>query len=149
MRATAGGRWSTPTTPTCRATSRSASGVRTRWPASPGARVIPELAPREGDVVLPKRFYSAFHETGLDPLLRQSEVDTIILCGQHTHICVRHTSADAFYRGYRIVVPPDAVDSFTEEDHEAGLAYLQAIYGAEPTPVAEIVAPVSAGRDVR
>lgn len=112
---------------------------------SPGARVIAELAPQEGDVELPKRFYSAFFETGLDSLLRQNGVDTIILCGQHTHICVRHTAADALYRGYRIIVPPEAVESFTREDHEAGLAYLAAVYGAELTPVAELTAPVRAG----
>jgi len=112
---------------------------------SPGAGVIGELAPQDGDIELPKRFYSAFHETGLDAVLRQNGVDTIILCGQHTHICVRHTSADALYRGYRIIVPPDAVDSFTQEDHDSGLAYLQAIYAAELTPVAELVAAVPAG----
>jgi nicotinamidase-related amidase len=112
---------------------------------SPGARVIAELEPQEGDHVLPKRFYSAFYETGLDSLLRQSGVDTLIICGQHTHICVRHTAADALYRGYRIVVPPDAVESFTEEDHESGLEYLSAVYGAELTPVSELVAAVPAG----
>ena len=111
---------------------------------TPGARVIAELAPQEGDLELPKRFYSAFHETGLDAYLRQNGVDTMILCGQHTHICVRHTSADAFYRGYRIIVPPDAVESFTQEDHDAGLAYLDMAYRAELTPVAELMEAVAA-----
>lgn len=107
---------------------------------SPGARVIAELEPQEGDVELPKRFYSAFYETGLDAYLRQRGVDTIILCGQHTHICVRHTSADALYRGYRIIVPPDAVESFTQEDHDSGLAYLEMAYRAELTPASELIA---------
>lgn len=112
---------------------------------TPGAQVIAELEPQEGDIVLPKRFYSAFYETGLDSLLRQNDVDTVIICGQHTHICVRHTSADALYRGYRIVVPPDAVESFTQADQESGLEYLAAVYGAELTPVSELVAAVPAG----
>ena len=111
---------------------------------SPGARVIRELAPQEGDLELPKRFYSSFYETGLDAYLRQNDVDTVILVGQHTHICVRHTAADALYRGYRIIVPPDGVDSFTQEDHDSGLEYLDAVYKAELTPVAELVAPVAA-----
>jgi nicotinamidase-related amidase len=105
---------------------------------TPGARVIDELAPRAGDLVLPKRVYSAFHETGLDAFLRQHEVDTVILTGQHTHICVLHTAADALYRGYRIVVPPDAVEAFTASDQEDGLAYLTMAYGAELTPAPDL-----------
>jgi nicotinamidase-related amidase len=104
-----------------------------------GAQVIPELAPAPGDLELPKRVYSSFHETGLDLYLRQHGVDTVILTGQHTNICVRHTAADALYRGYRIIVPPDAVDAFTPEDHEGGLDYLQMAYRAELTPVAELL----------
>lgn len=93
-----------------------------------GAEIIPELASIEGDFVLPKRTYSSFHETGLDPLLRQFEVDTLVLTGQHTNICMRHTSADAFFRGYKVVVPRDAVEAFSDEDHESGLAYLEMAY---------------------
>jgi nicotinamidase-related amidase len=111
---------------------------------TPGAQVIPELAPREGDLESPKRFYSAFHETGLDAYLRARGVDTVILAGQHTHICVRHSAADALYRNYRIVVPPDAVESFSDEEHRSGLDYLVTVYGAELTPVAELLgAPVA------
>jgi nicotinamidase-related amidase len=93
-----------------------------------GAEIIPELAAAETDFVLPKRTYSSFHETGLDPLLRQFRVDEVVLTGQHTNICVRHTTADAFFRGYRVVVPRDAVEAILEEDHESGLKYLEAIY---------------------
>jgi len=96
-----------------------------------GADIIPELAAGDADFVLPKRFYSSFHETGLEPLLRQHEVRTIVLAGQHTHICVRHTTADAFFRGYEIVVPKDAVEAPSEADHEAGLRYLRDIYKVE------------------
>lgn len=95
---------------------------------TPGAEVVPELGAVEGDFVLPKRTYSSFHETGLDDLLRQFEVRTLVLTGQHTNICLRHTTADAFFRGYRVVVPRDAVEAPTEEDHEAGLRYLELAY---------------------
>jgi len=93
-----------------------------------GAAIIPELAVADGDFALPKRFYSSFHETGLDPLLRQYGVDTIVLTGQHTNICVRHTTADAFFRGYQVIVPQDAVEAVSDEDHQAGLKYLEGIY---------------------
>jgi nicotinamidase-related amidase len=93
-----------------------------------GAEVIAELEVADGDFVLPKRTYSSFYETGLDPLLRQFSVETLVLTGQHTNLCVRHTTADAFFRGYRVIVPRDAVESLSEEDHESGLSYLASMY---------------------
>jgi nicotinamidase-related amidase len=98
---------------------------------TPGAEVIKELKPRKGDIVLPKRTYSAFNETGLDLLLRQHGVNTVILTGQHTHICIRHSSADAFANNYKIVIPKDAVESFTQDYHDNGLEYLKMCYGAK------------------
>jgi nicotinamidase-related amidase len=72
-------------------------------------------------------------------LLREHGVDTVILTGLHTNICVRHTAADAFYRGYRVIVPTDAVEAFTAEDHEDGLEYLKKVYGAELSSVDELL----------
>lgn len=106
---------------------------------SPGAQIIKELASRQGDIVLGKRTYSAFNETGLDLLLRQYGINTVILVGQHTHICIRHTSADAFANNYAIVVPEDCVESFSDEDHQGGLAYLKMCYGATITNVKKLL----------
>ena len=110
---------------------------------TPGAQVIPELAPREEDFIVEKRAYSGFYETGLEPLLRSLNggqgVDTVVLGGLHTHICVRHTSADAFFRGYKIIVASDGVEAFTQRDHEEGLKYLKEVYNAEIKTVSEII----------
>ena len=112
---------------------------------TPGAQVIDALAPQAGDVEFPKRYYSSFYETGLGGFLRQHEVDTVILTGQHTHICVRHAAADALNLGLNIIVPTDAVDSFTEEDHQHGLEYLRMVYAAQTPTVAEVLAAHPAG----
>jgi len=104
-----------------------------------GAQVIPELKPSDSDYIIEKRVYSAFFETGLDSLLRSLGVDTVVLGGLHTHICIRHTAADAFFRGYKIIVAKDGVETFTEKEHEEGLKYLENIYGAELKTVDEIV----------
>jgi nicotinamidase-related amidase len=108
-----------------------------------GAEVIPELKPAQKDYILEKRTYSGFHETGLDMLLRGmyhgDGVKTVILTGLHTNICVRHTAADAFFRGYKITVAKDGVEAFTQEDHEQGLKYLKDIYNAKMMTVDEIV----------
>jgi len=110
---------------------------------TPGAKVIPELEPKKQDFIVEKRTYSGFYETGLEPLLRSlydgEGVKTVVLGGLHTNICVRHTSADAFFRGYRIVIVEDGVEAFTEEAQKEGLKYLKDVYNAEIKPVDQII----------
>lgn len=104
-----------------------------------GAEVIPELSLDESDYVVPKRRYSGFFHTDLELLLKELGVDTLIITGLHTHMCVRHTSADAYCLGYNIIIPKDATDSFTKEDYESGIEYLKTVYGAEISCVDEVV----------
>lgn len=108
-----------------------------------GAQVIPELTPSENDIVIDKHVYSSFFETPLDTILRSHKVDTVILVGLHSHLCVRHTAADAFFRGYKIIIPEDGVDSFTEEDHKSGVAYIKEFYGATVTDTASILKEIT------
>lgn len=105
---------------------------------TPGAEVIPELKPCDGDYVVPKRRYSAFFQTDLDALLRELGVDEIVLSGLHTHMCVRHTAADGFCLGYDVVVAAEATDSFTRGDYERGIEYLKTCYGASACSNAEL-----------
>jgi nicotinamidase-related amidase len=107
---------------------------------TPGADVIPELAPAAGDYIVPKRRYSAFFQTDMKILLDELGVDTVAVCGMHTHMCCRHTAADAYQYGSDIIAPEDGLDAFTAEDHEAGMAYLKGTYGAEITTCAELAA---------
>jgi nicotinamidase-related amidase len=111
----------------------------------PGADVIEELEPREGEIISEKRGYGAFDGTDLDEQLRDRDVDEVVVTGQHTHICVRHSSYGALIRGYEITVPRDAVCAFEGVDEDDALEYLKATYGATVTTVDELVqAPVSA-----
>ena len=96
-----------------------------------GAEVIPELKLSSKDFIVPKRRYSGFFQTDLDILLRELGVKTVIMTGLHTHMCVRHTSADAFQLGYKVCVAKECTDAFTEEEYVSGLKYLKMCYGAE------------------
>jgi nicotinamidase-related amidase len=104
-----------------------------------GAAVIPELEQCEADYVVPKRRYSGFFHTDLDLLLKELGVNTLVMTGLHTHMCVRHTSADAYQLGYDLIVAKDATDSFTEEDYQYGLKYLKEVYGAEISDVDSVL----------
>jgi len=97
---------------------------------SPEAEMVPELEPEKGDHRLYKRRYSAFYATGLDALLRELKVNTVVLTGVLTNICIQHTAADAYFRGYRVVVPTDCVNALTPEDQETSLAFMGRMYNA-------------------
>ena len=105
-----------------------------------GAEVIPELKLCDKDYVVPKRRYSGFFQTDIDILLKELGVKTVIMTGLHAHMCVRHTSADAYCLGYNVVVAKEATDSFTEEDYKIGIAYLKTCYGADAYSNKELIA---------
>ncbi len=105
-----------------------------------GAEVIPELGLCDKDYVVPKRRYSGFFHTDLDLLLKELGVETVVMSGLHAHMCVRHTTADAYCLGYGIIAAVDAMDSFTEEDYVYGIKYLKDVYGAELVKVDDLLA---------
>ena len=112
---------------------------------TPGAEVIEELEPRKGELISPKRHYGAFDGTGLAEELRAKGVDEVVVTGQHTHICVRHSSYGALKEGFAIAVPRDAVCAFEGVDEEDALEYLKMAYGADVTTVDELTgSPVAA-----
>jgi nicotinamidase/pyrazinamidase len=96
-----------------------------------GARIIPQLAPATGEVVIPKRRYSGFFGTDLDITLREKGVDTLRLVGDCTNICVLYTAADARNLGYAVEVVRDGVTSFDLEAHEHALSELEKTLGAK------------------
>ena len=104
-----------------------------------GAQIIDELKPEKGDYVIQKRKYSAFQETELDQILRELRVDTMIIMGLVTDICVQHTTADAFFRGYRTVVPQDCVEASSEQIQTVAIDYMKKTYGSEITNLNEIL----------
>jgi len=106
---------------------------------SRGAEIIDELKPHKGDFRVLKRKYSAFQGTDLDQLLRELKIDTVILTGVVTDICIQHTAADAFFRGYKIIVPKDCVQAVDAKTQEEAIRYIKKAYGPEITTSKELV----------
>ena len=96
-----------------------------------GAEVIPELAPEAGDRVIFKTRFDAFFRTELEEVLQKLGVREVWLCGVCTSICVMDTAAGAFFRGFRVVVPREAVGDFDPEAHEFALKRMEKIYKAK------------------
>ncbi len=98
-----------------------------------GAKIIPELEPREGEVVVEKSRYSGFFRTGLEGALGEKGAREVVLTGVLTDFCVLHTAADAFFRGYGVTVVRDCVASTSQKGHHWALRYMKKAYGARVT----------------
>jgi nicotinamidase-related amidase len=70
-------------------------------------RLHPDLEPAPGEVVVQKRFGSAFRETDLRRVLTALGADTIVVTGQQSDACVLATVTDALALGFSVVVPAD------------------------------------------
>ncbi len=99
----------------------------TRW-----AEIVPDLAPKPGDVVIEKQTYSPFVSSNIDAELRKRGIEQLYITGLHTDCCARHTSGDAFQRGYDLVWVNDVLQAFTEEAHQRGLEYFATWYAYDP-----------------
>ncbi len=94
-----------------------------------GAEIVEELAPHPEDEVVPKPRYDAFYASRMEDVLRvHRDVDTLIVTGTVTNICVLHTAGSAALRWYRVVVPKDAVAALNEFDQEAALHQIDFLY---------------------
>jgi ureidoacrylate peracid hydrolase len=87
---------------------------------SPEAEIVPELASRPGDYMVPKHRWSAFHGTYLDLALRSRHVDTIALTGGSTEIGISATAYAARDLDYNLVIVADACTT-AKQDVQAQL----------------------------
>ena len=86
-----------------------------------GTQVVEEVAPEPGDVVISKRYASAFFGTPLMTYLNDLDLDTLVVTGCTTSGCVRATVMDAFSYAFRVIVPEDAVYDRGEASHAINL----------------------------
>ena len=112
-----------------------------------GHDIIDELAPLEGEVVIDKPGKGAFYQTDLDLMLRNRGIETLMVTGVTTEVCVHTTVREANDRGYRCLVLGDACASYFPEFHEVGLRMIAAqggIFGWVST-TGEVLAALGAG----
>lgn len=87
-----------------------------------------ELQPADGERVISKQYASAFFGTGLDKILHEMGVDTLLITGLSTSGCVRATALDALQYGFAPFVVREACGDRHPAPHEANLFDLQAKY---------------------
>jgi nicotinamidase-related amidase len=92
----------------------------------PGQDIIPELYPQPGEPVIDKPGKGAFFATDLHAILQYRGINTLIVCGVTTEVCVHTTVREANDRGFRCLVPSDCCGSYFPEFHEVGLRMIAA-----------------------
>lgn len=99
------------------------------------------LSPRPDEPIIVKKYPSAFFETDLDARLKAQGVDTLIICGCTTSVCVRATTIDAMALGYRPLLAAEAIGEMDPSLHAIHLMELNARY-ADVTAVDDLIAYV-------
>src|SRR5437867_11177551 len=91
-------------------------------------RVVPDLAPRPGELVVTKQYYDGFNGTALDAALRSRGVTHLVLTGTMTDICVLGTVSGGMNREYRMTVVEDATATLWPEIQRATLDIIARAY---------------------
>ena len=109
----------------------------------PGHDIIPELYPAAGEPVIDKPGKGAFYQTDLELMLKNRGIETLLVCGVTTEVCVNTTVREANDRGFRCVVLSDCCASYFPEFHDMGLKMIKAqggIFGSVSASAAAIAA---------
>ncbi len=106
---------------------------------SAGAQAPSSVAPRPGEPVIAKSFFSAFGNPALAASLVRENIDTLVIAGLYTHACVRATALDAYQQGLAVRIVSDAIASCETEHARISLEYLSA-RAIRCQPVAELLA---------
>lgn len=83
----------------------------------------------QSEILITKKFASAFFGTNLSSILAYERIDTAIIIGCTTSGCIRATAVDAVQHGYRVVIPKECVGDRSKSAHDANLYDIQTKYG--------------------
>lgn len=91
------------------------------------------VVPQDGEPVVVKHRYSAFAGTNLDVVLRTAGVDSLLLTGVSTNVCVESTLRDGLFAEYRVTLVEDCAASYEPEAHVATCENVARYFGVVAT----------------
>jgi nicotinamidase-related amidase len=77
-------------------------------PDSQGTDIHKNVAPVQTEIIIQKNFPNSFRETDLEKNLKINEIDTVVICGMMSQMCIDATTRAAFDKGYKCIVAHDA-----------------------------------------
>lgn len=106
-------------------------------------RILPQLAPKDGDTVMAKWRYSAFKRSELESWMKAQGRDQLLICGVYAHIGCLMTAAEAFMLDIQAFMVGDALADFSRDEHEQALRYA-ATRCAQISDTASVIAACAA-----
>jgi nicotinamidase-related amidase len=102
------------------------------------SELVPDAGFQKGDLLVTKRHWGAFGQTGLEDALRGRGVDTIVLAGLATNFGVESTARQAVGLGFQVVIAEDACSSISPDAHTFAVKTIFPLIGRVRT-VAEVI----------
>jgi ureidoacrylate peracid hydrolase len=84
-------------------------------------KLYPELETAPGDLRVPKSRYSAFIRNDFENKLRERGIDTLLIAGTKTNVCVECTARDAMMLDYKVALISDCTAALSDEEHRTTL----------------------------
>lgn len=114
--------------------------ARSGGTGEPNSRLWHELAHADCDIAVEKTAHSAYFpgRSPLPDLLAARGIDTLVVAGAVTNVCVEATVRDASTQGLRVILAADACAARRDEDHNATLYTVYRTYG-DVRPANEII----------
>lgn len=97
-------------------------------PDSPESEFEPTLKPLDNELVIIKSACNSFEGTALEKILRRNGIETLVITGIFTNMCITGTARSSFDKGFDSLVISDACGDMTEELHESALAGLEVLF---------------------
>ena len=97
-------------------------------PESDAITFIDDLAPLQDEILIEKKFASAFFQTTLTDSLLKIQADSVVICGVTTSGCVRATAVDSLQNNFPTTIAEDCVGDRDLDAHKANLYDLQSKY---------------------
>ena len=94
-------------------------------------KLVEPLRPEPETSFVVKARHSAFYETPLEYLLREKEIERVVLIGQVTEQCILYSALDAYLRQLDVAVPRDAVAHIFQDLAEASMTMMERNMHAE------------------
>ncbi|MEA2157481.1 MAG: hypothetical protein QOE11_3621 [Solirubrobacteraceae bacterium] len=101
--------------------------------------LVEPIAPAADLAFVVKARHSIFYETQLEYLLRQQEIERIMLVGQVTEQCILYSALDAYVRHFTVAVPRDAVAAIHDDLADAALRMMERNMRADVGTAADCV----------
>ncbi|WP_435171945.1 cysteine hydrolase family protein [Paenibacillus glycanilyticus] len=91
------------------------------------------VSPTENDIIVKKHRYSGFIHTRLESVLQTLKIETLVMTGVSTNLCVESTARDGFMKDYHIILMKDACAAFSQEEHDMTVKTVDTYFGMAAT----------------